>query len=393
MTWLSVILLAYIAIAGLYWLAMLHCSIRMLTIRRLERLSPADPQEWPRLSVIVPACDEADQIGQAAKSLLDQDYPDLEVVVIDDRSTDSTGAIIDDLAAWDARLKAIHVKTLPEGWLGKIHAMKQGLDASTGRYVLFTDADVHYKPGTLRKAMAHILANNLDHLAALPIVWPTNILLDAIITSFLRLFLLCVRPWKAGKPRSKAFIGIGAFNMVRRDALDATAGLEWLKMETADDMALGQMMKKSGAKCGLVLAFKDIGLWWYKTVGQAMRGAEKAYSVRIGYSLWRAVPLTLFVLLCDLAPLLLPFAFFLPIWPWVGLAGLGVTVAYLVSALTLACMVPHIPLSELLSPFGSIFLAFGSIRSVILGRRRGGAVWRGVLYPEQALRDGKRIRM
>src|SRR6185369_2740694 len=107
-------------------------------------------------SVVVPACNEARTIERALTSLLAQDYPDLEIVLVDDRSSDETGAIIEHLAASDRRISAIHVRELPAGWLGKVHALQRGLERARGELVLFTDADIHFAPGALRRAVAWV---------------------------------------------------------------------------------------------------------------------------------------------------------------------------------------------------------------------------------------------
>src|SRR6185369_5444580 len=102
----------------------------------------------------VPACNEAGTIETALASLLAQDYPGLEIVLVDDRSSDGTGVIIDRLAASDPRISAIHVRDLPIGWLGKVHALQRGLERVRGALVLFTDADIYFAPGSLRRAVS-----------------------------------------------------------------------------------------------------------------------------------------------------------------------------------------------------------------------------------------------
>ncbi|MCX5673257.1 MAG: glycosyltransferase, partial [Planctomycetota bacterium] len=141
---LAVALAVYVLLGLAYWLAMAYGLVRTWRgVPRLEEVRPPEPAAWPKLSVIVPACNEADKIEPAMRTLLAEDYPDLEILAVDDRSTDATGDIIDRLAAEDPRVRAIHVKELPAGWLGKVHALDRGFQESRGRFVLFTDADVH----------------------------------------------------------------------------------------------------------------------------------------------------------------------------------------------------------------------------------------------------------
>ena len=169
MVLLHLLLIAYLAVVIAYWLWVLYALLRMTrAMPLLSDLTPPEPERWPTLSVVVAACNEADRIEAAARTLLEEDYPDLEIILVDDRSADSTGEILDRLAADDDRAKVLHITDLPDGWLGKVHALRCGLEASRGDFVLFTDADVHFAPGALRKAVAWCEDQGLDHLAAFP---------------------------------------------------------------------------------------------------------------------------------------------------------------------------------------------------------------------------------
>ena len=216
----------------------------------LAKLNPPEPESWPRVSVIAPARDEATTIGAALESRLADDYPDLEIVAIDDRSTDETGAIIRDLARNDDRLVPLRVDELPEGWLGKVNALKVGAEAASGEWLLFSDADVHVEPGSMRRAIAHALSEGFDHLAIIPEYGTGSVWVDAVWAVFMRIFGIMF-DFSAIRDTSKpkAFIGSGAFNLVRREAFEATEGFEWLKLETTDDMSLGMMMKRNGFRC------------------------------------------------------------------------------------------------------------------------------------------------
>ena len=126
-------------------------------IPHLRKLVRAEPDHFPRVSLIVPACNEEEGIEGAMRSLLSQDYPNLEIIAINDRSTDQTGAILTRLAATHRNLSVVEIPTLPEGWLGKVHAMAVGSEKAEGEYLLFMDADVHMTPGTLKKCMSWVL--------------------------------------------------------------------------------------------------------------------------------------------------------------------------------------------------------------------------------------------
>ena len=132
----------------------------------------------PSLSIVVPARDEAASIGRALGSLLAQDYPDLEVIAVDDRSADGTGDVLREVAAREPRLAVLRVDDLPAGWLGKNHALWRGAQRSSGQWLLFTDADVVFAPGALRRALAYAVDQGLDHLTLAPRLMTTTIELN-----------------------------------------------------------------------------------------------------------------------------------------------------------------------------------------------------------------------
>ena len=134
---------------------------------------------------MIPACNEADTLGAALGTLLAQDYPALEILLVNDRSTDGTGDIVDRLAASDPRITALHVRELPQGWLGKVHALHVASERARGDWLLFTDADVHFAPGALRRAVAVARVHQLDHLTCVPNV-TTHGCLQEITMSALR---------------------------------------------------------------------------------------------------------------------------------------------------------------------------------------------------------------
>ena len=180
----------------------------MRVVRTVPLLAQSDappPQAWPKLSIVIPACNEAAALESALRSVLEQDYPDLEIILIDDRSTDGTAAIVDRMAAADPRILAIHVEQLPEGWLGKVHALDLGAAKAGGSWLLFTDADVHMAPGTLRRAIAYAAQHSIDHLAAVPDLWPSSLLVDAVLALFCRTFMVAMRLWAVADPKSDAF--------------------------------------------------------------------------------------------------------------------------------------------------------------------------------------------
>jgi len=168
----SILLTAGLCLGFAFWLVTgMLGLVSMWTMPVLARQRSPDPPRWPKLSIIIPARNEAASIEAAVTSRLAQDYPDFEVCVIDDRSTDGTGAIVDRLAEGDPRVRAVHITELPEGWLGKVHALHRGVSIATGEWLLLSDADVHFAPATLRRAIAHAEARGFDFVGVFPTMW------------------------------------------------------------------------------------------------------------------------------------------------------------------------------------------------------------------------------
>jgi glycosyltransferase involved in cell wall biosynthesis len=346
-----------------------------------ERLEPRAPNSWPRLSVIVSARDEAATIEPAIMTLLAQDYPELEVIAVDDRSTDGTGATLDRLAARHAGLHVLHVRELPPGWLGKVHAMHVGTEAARGDWLLYTDADVHFAPAALRRAVAHAIAANLDHLAIVPTDVARGFWLRVVIATFLIGFLCTVGSTPG------AAVGAGAFNLVRRSALTASRGWQWLRLEVADDVGLAAMIANSGGRCSFALSAREIGIDWYPSIGATLAGFEKNFFAVVRYSLVRLFAMTALATLYLAAPIL-ALALSVP-WLWLGALGVGVGIVVIAVVFHRAVGYPILPV--LLTPIGQLVLIVAFLRSGLAALRRGAIVWRDTAYPLAELRAGQRV--
>jgi glycosyltransferase involved in cell wall biosynthesis len=365
-------------------IAMMIRTVRAVPV--LEALPPGaapDPPRWPSLSVITPACDEADTLPAAMASRLASDYPDLELVLVDDRSRDGTGRVVDELAA-DPRVVPVHVRELPEGWLGKVHAMQVGLGRARGEWLVFSDADVHYAPGALRRTVAFAEAQRLDFLAVMPQLEDATPATNAAVAAFSGIFALTMRPWKVADPDSDAAIGVGAFNMVRRSALDRSSGFRALRLEVADDLGLGAVLKQSGARCAVANGRGLIRLCWYPTLRAMAAGLEKGLFAHAGRcENWRMQCFALLLLVREV----LPWAALLssrPAIAWLGGLTLGLGLLTAAYALRWAGRPGR---EALLLPLGGVLMAWIVARAGIMGRRRGGVLWRGTLYPSALLRE------
>lgn len=353
----------------------------------LDDRSPP-PSRWARVSLIVPARDEAETLGPAIRSRLAEGYPALEAVLVDDRSTDGTGAVVDAIAAEDSRVRAVHLTTLPSGWLGKVHALREGLRLATGEWLLFSDADVHLAPGTLQRAMAFAEARGLDHLAILPQLRPVSWIVDAALASFSRAGLVMGRVWLISDASSAVGGSVGAFGLLRRSALERTPGIEHLRLEVVDDLALGQMLKASGARSAVLNGRGLVVLTYHSSLADMARSSEKAAAL-FDYRLWPAVCWSVSLTALELGPFLVAVLAATPGLRALGLLGAGLLLG---STAWMCRFAGQQLLPAFLLPLGVVVNAVLLLRAAWLGKKRGGLVWRSTLYRPEELRPGRRVR-
>jgi glycosyltransferase involved in cell wall biosynthesis len=371
-----------------YWCAL--SALAALAARRIPRTRDLPPVEGsrslPLLSLVVPARDEEDEIADALRSKLTTRYPDLELVAVDDRSRDRTGQLMVEVAASDPRVRVVHVRELPEGWLGKLHAMARGLDAAGGEWVLFSDADVHLDGDVLERIVAHAERERLDFVGVMPGVDHEATLLDAVMVNFIRMITLLGRMWLANDDRSRIGIGVGAFNLVRRAALERTPGLGHLRMEIADDVALGAMVKACGGRARLFAGRGDVHLRFYASLGSVARSWEK-FGTAFEFSLWRP---TLFFGALLALELGLPIAGLARGGPAAVLGGLALGLG----TLTHAIVARHfgLPTRGVIGWAVGLVVAVGLLmRGAFVTRAAQAITWRGTTYPRDVLLAGRRF--
>lgn len=318
------------------------------------------------------------------RSLLSQDYAALEIVAVDDRSTDATGAILDRMAQGEPRLRVVHVSELPAGWLGKNHALSLGAGVASGAWLLFTDADVIMQPDTLSRAIGHAERTGLDHLTVLPdLILPG--LLKCFTVGFVVWFGAYVRPWKASDPRSRFSVGVGAFNLVRATAYQRAGGHAPIRMRPDDDLKLGKILKRSGARSEALSGLGMISVEWYHSLGEAIDGLMKnTFSVVEYYSI-ALLGGALFYLVVGFGP---PAMLLLGSGPvvWIG----GVTLASQLVAHTAAARETNAPwYSGALYPLAALLMSWILVRALVLNLWQGGIVWRETFYPLAELRRNR----
>jgi cellulose synthase/poly-beta-1,6-N-acetylglucosamine synthase-like glycosyltransferase len=416
---------------GAWVVAAAWCWRTADAVTKLPTVTRLQDVEWdlwaedgPSLVVVVPAKDEAANIAATMDALLLADYPKLRIVAVDDRSTDGTGEILDSYAARFAlrpvvdqtakpkkrkgkgkalkatvvaapmvqttlaetpkgppKLEVIHVTDLPEGWLGKTFAMTVATANSESEYVLYTDADVLFSPSILRRAVAFADMEQADHLVVLPTMqvksWG-----EGIVLGFFQVFgVWASRLWKVEDPRAKRdIVGVGAFNMVRRSALEKIGGWAPQRLAVLEDVTLGRRMKAAGMRQRVAVAPGLVLVHW----ARGARGLMNVMTKNM-FSAFNFQPLLL-----GLACLWIFGFCLLPI------AGLGWWGTLVPALIVLACVgatyrsmepVSSIPARYAWGyPLGALALVWAMLRSMVVAWVRGGVVWRGTKYELRDLR-------
>lgn len=358
----------------------------LLALRRLSKYPL--PSCFPRVSVLVPARNEEAVIEDCVRSLLAQDYPDFEVLVLDDGSTDGTGDILAALAREDGRLRVLSGRPLPEGWLGKHWACQQLADAATGEFLLFTDADTVHHPRALRLGVAALLAEQADLMSGFLfqrlLTWGERLTVPSIFWCFFSFLPLAL----AQRVRAPVLsLTNGQWMLFRRSAYEAVGGHAAVRANPVDDIALGRRVKAKGLRWRIV----DLGDWvscrMYSGFRPALEGFTKNLFAVFDFRLAEYLFVWVWMTLVTVEPLAVSL-----LWPlgvgrevfvlWPALLAVGEMLA--LWAIAMARL--RFPLYlALLYPVLILLLVFIAFRS-LLRTATGRATWKGRALPRQRVR-------
>jgi glycosyltransferase involved in cell wall biosynthesis len=342
-----------------------------------------EPAVWPKVSIIVPARDEEAKIDAAMRSKLAIDYPQLELIAVDDRSQDATGVLLDRLAAADPRLSVVHLDSLADGWLGKSHAMHVAASRATGDYLLFTDADVFFAPNLLRKAVTMCESRGLDHLALAPRLESTGYFEKAVELYFVVMLCIASQPWLVRTGWRMSYVGVGAFNLVRRRAYTQCGGHTTIRLDVLDDVKLGKLIKQTGLKQDVLDAGEGVRVRWQDGYWGVVRGLEKNGFAIFDYSLVKLSVGTIFMSLASLFP-------YCAVILWPDLRGLGFlfAIVFIHGAAAFGALRLGFGMSASLGlPVAAVTMIFTMWRSAYLTLVRQGVRWRDTFYPLSLLRE------
>lgn len=254
-----------------------------LLVRNLEGQLKIDtdtdvelPDNPPLVSVIVPAKDEEDCIEQCIGSVLASTYPRLEMVVVNDRSSDRTAEILERAASRDRRIRVVTVEELPPQWTGKTHALYRGAESAAGSVLLFSDADTEFDPEAISRSLAFMIRNDLDMLSLLP-GFINSGFKEKAISPHLALGISTFYPLsRVNDPSDSAGLASGSFIMIERSVYDTIGGWGRFRDEITEDVALSKVLKAGGFAVNLIRGanlvrtrgfdgFADLCQFWVRT--------------------------------------------------------------------------------------------------------------------------------
>lgn len=371
------VLQVYAILMLVLWVGM--CVYLLVVSRRiayLKSIPPLTEKDPPSIAVIIAVKDEEAEVENALRSVCNLNYPALKIVAVNDRSTDNTPQILQRMAQANPKIEVITIESLPEGWLGKNHALYQGYLATSSEWMLFADADVLIAQDALRKAVHYVQQNNLDHLTALPEITSSSKLFKAVMNTFALMLNVKLRPWDIANPGSNASMGVGAFNLVKRSAYEGAGTHKVISLRPDDDLKLGERIKRAGYRQNVVFGDGEISLQWYSSLREFVAGLMKNTFSVANYNIFMAMGMALSALLLVVLP-----------WPLLLFFGYPYTIVAVViflSQLVIMLGVKGIRAAwwhALLIPFSGLVMVYIILVSSYRTLRQGGIYWRNSFYP------------
>ncbi|MEO5985259.1 MAG: glycosyltransferase family A protein [Ferruginibacter sp.] len=375
----------YASLVLLYWMVLaFYLLINGRKIKYLKNLE-SDKTITPSVAFIIAIRNEEADIKDALTSVCLLDYSNLKIIVVNDRSTDGTAEILGALNK-TFPFQLLTITGLPSGWLGKNNALYTATQSADANYFLFTDADVIFHKDTLAKAISFAHHNNLDHLTVLPEITARSAPLRGVFAVFIMMLTTLQRPWAAKKKSSKASIGVGAFNLVKKEAYLHAGTHKAIAMRPDDDLQLAALIKKSGGCSDVLYGMGALQVEWYKSVNEFINGLMKNAFSGFHYSIMKVAGGVLGVLLFFVLPLPLLLTF-------------GNCTEWVILFFTMLCQLIlfwKMPGAKnewwfgLTIPYSGMIMIYIFIKAAYTNTRDGGITWRDTFYSLNELRNAKR---
>jgi hypothetical protein len=352
--------------------------------RRLPALGDLATDPNPkkvRCSVILAARNEEARIEKTIRLILAQSGVEVEVIVVDDRSTDRTSEILKRLANEDARVQSTRVETLPDGWLGKCYACHTGASMATGEWILFTDADCWLKPDVIARALRIAAREKIEHVALTPGAAPETIPGRAWHLAF----LISFANWFSGVNRDKprAYFGMGAFNLIQLATYQRFGGHQALRLTVLDDVRLGLLVRRAGGRTRAFIGGDDVECHWGSTARAMIKLMEKNYFAAMDYRTGAVIGAGIIAILLMVVTIAGPFT-----GTWAGMAAPCAWFLMMLPAGVCARRLGWGISGALMTPFVFPLLFYAMLKSAAVTLRQGGIWWRETFYSLDQLRSG-----
>jgi chlorobactene glucosyltransferase len=369
----------------MYFLTYMTKSFRQSPM--LESFDRTSISRFPKVSVILPARNEGRYIARCLDSLLGQDYPNFEIIAINDSSTDGTGEIMKAYAANDLRVMHIDASPKPEGWTGKNWACYQGYLRARGELLMFTDADSKHLPSTMSFAVGHLMSENLEALTAVPRLicndfW-TKMTLPVLATFLHTRF----SPIRVNDPNTKTGYFFGSFFIITRITYETIGTHKGVKEELVEDGALGGKVKASKFRMKMVRGEPHIDAVWARDLPTLWQGLRRFmipvyYQDKVdAYMMAMAVFFILFA----------PFASmpYLPVASFAGNTSFQILFGLQISAIALIIITTAVqcrlaifesPVYAFAAPLGGALISLSFISAIADAKKKGAVSWRDRKY-------------
>lgn len=335
----------------------------------------------PKLSIIIPVHNEQRKLKAALLSVCKLDYPNKEIIAVNDRSSDSSQAILENLREQYQHLQLIEIKRLPENWLGKTHALFQGAKQASGDYLLFTDADVIFDKNSLKKVMQYVIDEQLDHLTLSPKILMPSFTIRCLMPFFNYCMFFSLKPWLSNNPSNKTAIGVGAFNLIKTSAYETIGNMQGLALEVVDDMGLAARVKGAKLKHAYADGRKLVAVEWYSNALEALKGLEKNIFASMNYSyLFASVSLVI-----SLVWLLIPWLALFNSYTWPA-----ATFTLLTSTLMIMLFCTELGVARYFAifyPISALLMFVISLRAILMNAITGHLQWGHRTFSIKQLRN------
>lgn len=355
----------------IFWVLLtVYLLINSYRIKFLHSIKILDSSAEPSIAIIIAVRNEETDLEKALETVCNLKYINYRLILVNDRSTDGTSQILKKFDQKFSHVTVINLHELPNGWLGKSHALYQGYGNSTEEWLLFTDAEVVFKPDTLTKAINYSIQQQLDHLVVLPHIHSRSAVFNSVLATFKTMFDIQYRPWAAKNPHSGASVGMGAFNLVRRSAYETAGTHVRFALHPNDDLQLGECIKSSGFTQDVLYGDDQVQYEWYSSLNEFINGLMKNAFSSVNYSFTKAVISSIGALLFFVLPV--------PVLLLSGEPQLQLMAALiLLSQLALYMLKPALHAKWwyiFIIPFKAAVISFIMLKSAVL------TLWHGVIY-------------